>query len=112
MSEGILAVISHPDDETFGCGGTLALHASRGHTVDVLSLTMSNEERRGELGCACRKLGLNIPIIFPDKTLSYSDKIIKRIADVIVEKKPRIVFSHLPFEVRFMEYAVESGIAE
>ena len=98
MSEGLLAIISHPDDETFGCGGTLALHASRGLNVDVLCLTMSDEERGEELVCACRKLGVNPPTVFSDETLSYSPEAIKRIADIIVEKQPRVVFTHLPFD--------------
>ena len=98
MTEGLLAIISHPDDETFGCGGTLALHASRDHSVDVLCLTLSDEERMNELECACRKLGVNPPTVFTDKTLTYSSETIKRIADVIVEKRPRIIFTHLPFD--------------
>ena len=98
MTEGLLAVICHPDDETFGCGGTLALHAEKGDSVDVLCLTLSDEARRIELECACSTLGINKPIIFNDKTLVYSSELIKRISDVIVEKRPRIVFSHLPFD--------------
>jgi len=98
MTEGLLAVICHPDDETFGCGGTLALHSERGDSVDVLCLTLSDEARRGELECACNALGVNKPIIFDDKTLVYSSELIKRISDVIVEKRPRIVFTHLPFD--------------
>ena len=40
----LLAVFAHPDDETFGTGGTLALYASRGVAVHVLCAT------RGEVG--------------------------------------------------------------
>ena len=98
MSKGLLAIISHPDDETFGCGGTLALHAGNDHTVDVLCLTLSDEKRRGELECACQKLGVNKPVIFTDKPLAYSSETIKKIADVMVEKQPRIVFTHIPFD--------------
>ena len=98
MTEGLLAVICHPDDETFGCGGTLALHAEKGDTVDVLCLTLSEEERRGELECACDALGVIRPIIFEDKILVYGSKLIRRISDIIVEKRPRIIFTHLPFD--------------
>ena len=98
MTEGLLAIICHPDDETFGCGGTLALHAEKGESVDVLCLTLSDEERRGELECACNALGVNEPIIFSDRTLVYSSDLIKRISDIIVERRPRIVFTHLPFD--------------
>lgn len=40
----ILVLAPHPDDETFGCGGTLRLLASAGAAIDVLYIT------RGELG--------------------------------------------------------------
>jgi LmbE family N-acetylglucosaminyl deacetylase len=40
----LLAVLAHPDDETFGTGGTLALYASRGVAVHVVCAT------RGEAG--------------------------------------------------------------
>lgn len=40
----ILVLAPHPDDETFGCGGTLKLLSDAGALIDVLFLT------RGELG--------------------------------------------------------------
>lgn len=40
----LLAVFAHPDDETFGAGGTLALYARRGVQVHVVCAT------RGEAG--------------------------------------------------------------
>jgi LmbE family N-acetylglucosaminyl deacetylase len=40
----ILAVFAHPDDETFGPGGTLARYAIEGHTVHLRTFT------RGEAG--------------------------------------------------------------
>ena len=40
----LLAVLAHPDDETFGMGGTLALYARRGVSVQLVCAT------RGEVG--------------------------------------------------------------
>lgn len=40
----LVFVAAHPDDETFRCGGTLALIARRGVVVQVLTAT------RGEAG--------------------------------------------------------------
>jgi len=40
----LLAVLAHPDDESFGMGGTLALYASRGVEVHLICAT------RGEVG--------------------------------------------------------------
>ena len=74
MSKTILAVLAHPDDESFGLGGTLALYASKGYntyyvcatrgeagTVDPGHLTGfkdTAELRTGELERAAKILGL------------------------------------------------------
>ncbi|MBN2386644.1 MAG: PIG-L family deacetylase [Anaerolineales bacterium] len=42
----LLAVLAHPDDESFGMGGTLALYANRGVDVHLVCAT------RGEVGAA------------------------------------------------------------
>ena len=98
MTRGLLAIVSHPDDETFGCGGTLALHSMAGHEVGVLSLTCSEEARRDELENAADALGLGEPIIFDEETLNQSSELIRRISDVIVELRPEIVLTHLAFD--------------
>lgn len=36
MSERVLCVCAHPDDEVLGCGGTLARHAADGDEVHIL----------------------------------------------------------------------------
>ncbi len=41
---GLLAIYAHPDDETFGLGGTMALYAERGVPVTMICAT------RGEVG--------------------------------------------------------------
>jgi LmbE family N-acetylglucosaminyl deacetylase len=46
----LLAVLAHPDDESFGMGGTLALYASRGVDVHLVCAT------RGEVGEATAEL--------------------------------------------------------
>jgi LmbE family N-acetylglucosaminyl deacetylase len=94
----ILAIISHPDDETFGCGGTLALHATNGNDVGVLCLTCSPSERRSELERAVSILGVDEPIIFPEERLAGGSETIRRISDVIVERRPEVVLTHLPFD--------------
>ncbi len=70
----LLAVLAHPDDETFGMGGTLALYARRGADVYLACATRGEagmmdedllggyasiaEKREAELRCAAEKLGL------------------------------------------------------
>lgn len=46
MTKKILAVLAHPDDETFGLGGTLALYTQRGVETYYVCAT------RGEVGSA------------------------------------------------------------
>jgi LmbE family N-acetylglucosaminyl deacetylase len=71
----LLAVLAHPDDETFGMGGTLALYARRGVSVHLVCATRGEvgevephylegygsigELREDELRCAAGKLGLD-----------------------------------------------------
>ncbi len=74
-SRVLLAVLAHPDDETFGSGGTLALYAQRGVEVHLVCATrgeagtVSAEFMQGhksigalrehELRCAAQHLGLS-----------------------------------------------------
>lgn len=71
----LLAVLAHPDDETFGTGGTLALYARKGVKVYLACATRGEvgemdpalmrgfssigERREAELRCAAEKLGLS-----------------------------------------------------
>jgi N-acetyl-1-D-myo-inositol-2-amino-2-deoxy-alpha-D-glucopyranoside deacetylase len=70
----LLAVLGHPDDETFGMGGTLALYARRGVKVHLITSTNGDvgevdeefmkgygsiaDRRISELKCAAKILGL------------------------------------------------------
>ena len=70
----LLAVLAHPDDETFGMGGTLALYAHQGVDVYLVCATRGEvgemeekymrgfetiaERREAELRCAAENLGL------------------------------------------------------
>ena len=73
----LLAVLAHPDDESFGMGGTLALHAARGDDVYLICATGGEagdvDDLRGhesvaalraaELRCATHHLGLREVIL-------------------------------------------------
>ena len=74
MTKTLLAVLAHPDDESFGLGGTLALYAKRGYDTYLICATrgevgsVDEEHLRGykdiadmrtaELDCAAAHLGL------------------------------------------------------
>ena len=83
----LLAIFAHPDDESYGPGGTLAWATRNGHEVTLLTMTqgesgsmgiskiLSEEElskqREQELRCAAQKLGIQDVKIenLPDKHL-------------------------------------------
>jgi len=80
----LLAVFAHPDDESFGSGGTLAKYAAQGVKVFLVCTTrgevgeisepgLATPEtlgavREGELRCAAKAMGIEPPIF-----LSYRD---------------------------------------
>lgn len=63
MAKRILFLLAHPDDETFGPGGTIAKYAREGHEVHLLAATrgeagmlgdppVTDREHLGEVRCA------------------------------------------------------------
>lgn len=112
-SANLLAVFAHPDDETFRCGGTLALLAQRGMHVQVLTATRGQAGSRGdpplctpeelpamreaELRCACKALGIQPPILldYQDGQLSEADpeRIVSEILAIVHELRPQFMLS-------------------
>jgi len=109
----LLAVFAHPDDETFRCGGTLALLAQRGVRVHVLTATRGQggscgdpplcapdelpAVREQELRCACSALGIARPILmdYPDGSLAEvnEEEAVDRITAVIQELQPQVLLT-------------------
>ena len=74
MTKTLIAVLAHPDDESFGMGGTLALYAQKGYEVHLVCATLGeagtvDDEymqgydsiaalREAELRCATQSLGV------------------------------------------------------
>ncbi len=73
LPSSVLAIFAHPDDESFCCGGTLAMLAARGVRIELLCLTKGEagtvaahllngrsvaELRQAELEQACQILGV------------------------------------------------------
>jgi LmbE family N-acetylglucosaminyl deacetylase len=96
-ADKVLVIAPHPDDEVIGCGGTLRLHADAGGSVDVVYCTMDTEIRRNESVNAARLLGAKNSFYFdyPVSSLSAQKDFPGRLAAVLEQRKPEIVF--LPF---------------
>ena len=99
----VLVLSAHPDDETLGCGGTIARLAARGDRVplviatdgDALLVTEGSGDlasrRRAEATEACRILGIEAP-----RFLGHRDRGLSRTHDRLVEDLGGIVHSELP----------------
>jgi LmbE family N-acetylglucosaminyl deacetylase len=61
-------------------------------------LTCNPAERRDELASASQKLGIEYPLIFDDKNVSVDSGNIKRVSDVIIDRAPKVVITHGPFD--------------
>lgn len=111
MSERILVVAAHPDDEVLGCGGTLALLAGRGAQLHVAFLAdgvfsrdsvpgqeEELEARRAAARKACDVLGVQSVSFgdFPDNRMDGVTllDIVKPVETLIVRHRPDTVFTH------------------
>ena len=116
MALRLLAILAHPDDETFRCGGTLAILAQRGARVQVLTATRgqagscgdpllcSRDElptvRKRELRCACAALGIEPPRLldYQDGHLAEADQetIVAEILAAAREVRPQVILTYGP----------------
>ena len=113
----VLAVLAHPDDETFGCGGTLAAYAQGGVPVTLACLTRGEMGRNmgkpafatretlpdlrvGELTAACAALGvadLRLLAVW-DKTSEFRDPdaLAEQVSELLRELRPSLVITQHP----------------
>lgn len=110
----VLVVAPHPDDETIGCGGTLALLADAGAEVVVVVATDGEAtigsphtvagtaaRRRAEATVACELLGLAAPAFLglPDGGLDdHVDELRRALADARAALDPDLVLSPWPLD--------------
>ncbi|MCD7033514.1 bacillithiol biosynthesis deacetylase BshB2 [Metabacillus sp. GX 13764] len=117
MREHVLVVLPHPDDESFGVAGTIALKRKEGIPVTYACLTLgemgrnmgsplfANREvlpliRKRELEDACRAMDIeDLRMLgMRDKTLEFEDieLFADRIQELIEEIKPSLVVTFYP----------------
>lgn len=117
--EGLLAIFAHPDDETFGVGGSMAILAEQGERVSLICTTngdeggtgdetgdhsMDPEIRMDELRCACRALGIDAPIFLGYRDSGMENRIPKPGAFVLSDREE--VVGRLLDEIRRLRPAV------
>jgi len=109
MSNKVLVIAPHPDDETLGVGGTIAKYIARGDDVFVLTVSghlpplYSQEDyelTREEAKKAYDILGIKNSLFLDIPATMISDEPVhifnKRICDVVNEFNPNIVLCPYP----------------
>lgn len=112
----ILLIYAHPDDESFGCGGTIAKYVDQGAEIVLVCATRgeagkcgeppvcTSEElpkvREKELLAAAQVLGIS-KVIFLDYLDAQlfkvnEEEVVGRLIDIINEEKPEVVITFGP----------------
>jgi LmbE family N-acetylglucosaminyl deacetylase/glycosyltransferase involved in cell wall biosynthesis len=101
-----LVLAPHPDDETIGCGGSVALHAECDDHVTVLFLTDGGaagdpEVRKAEARKACQALGAQTVLFwdYPDRHLPSEGEAVERLLALLEKEKPEVLYCPSPWEV-------------
>lgn len=112
MTQSILILAAHPDDEVLGCGGTIAKLADQGAIVHVAFLADGVFSRAGDMVAQREELGVRRTAahkacdILGVKSVSFGDfpdnrmdtvallDIIKALEELIVAHQPEVVFTH------------------
>ncbi len=112
MARSILVVVAHPDDETLGCGATIARHAEAGDEVNVLTFTDGVSSRKGttwedasrrrtQMRQALLEMGVSHPECITwgdleDQTLDTAG--VLRLSEIVAKKLrqqvPDVVYTH------------------
>jgi LmbE family N-acetylglucosaminyl deacetylase/glycosyltransferase involved in cell wall biosynthesis len=109
----VLVLAPHPDDETIGCGGALALHRAHGDPVKVLVLTdgarAEGPDARGADYIALREREARAALAvlrieevefwrLPDRSLTVEPATVARLVAVLQEYRPTLLYLPSPLE--------------
>lgn len=89
----VLVIAPHPDDDVFGCGGTIKLHTNQGDKVKIVYLTGKNTIREEEAKKAAEILGTqDIEFLdLKDGSILANDSIVNQLINIISDFQPKII---------------------
>lgn len=114
---GLVAVLAHPDDESFACAGALAVAHAAGETTRLLVATRGEagtpdglpdpafgDTREAELICAARAIGLDeVSLLdgYPDGGIADQpfDVLVDEIAAWLADRRPSAIITFGPHGV-------------
>ncbi len=126
VARRVLVLAPHPDDETIGCGGTIARLAASGSEVRVVVASdgeaTTDEPHARDVGrrrrlqgvAACASLGVGPPVFLGlrDTGLrSQQDELIALLTDEVSDFQPDIVFAPWPLDAHVDHRSVATGLA-
>lgn len=122
----VLVLAPHPDDETFGCGGTLALHRQYGDPVRVVFITSGElgdwqetqdaeacrTRRETEVGVALARLGVEEWEFwrYPDRAVAADGALIARLTEAIHAYHSTLLYVPSPLEFHPDHRAVAQAV--
>jgi LmbE family N-acetylglucosaminyl deacetylase len=109
MTQCVMVIAPHPDDETLGCGGTLLRHIAEGDTVYWLIATQMNhldgyssaqmDKRQREIQQVRRDYGFSDVFELPFRAAQLDalplSQLVKSISDIFIQVKPDTLY--IPF---------------
>ncbi len=106
----ILVIAAHPDDESLGCGGTIAKHVASGDIVHVIFMTNGVDSRKNSSSnnninnrIISTKKAINILGILSIQYIDFPDNkmdsvplldVVQSIENIIKNLNPEIVYTH------------------
>lgn len=112
MNNNVLVVVSHPDDEVLGIGGTILKHIKDGDKLSILILgdgeqsrdfNVDVEKRKEQAKKASELLGVTDLFLekLPDNQFDSLPllKIVKIVENYLSEVKPKIIYTHNPHDL-------------
>jgi LmbE family N-acetylglucosaminyl deacetylase len=124
----VLVLVPHPDDESLGCGGAIALHRRQGDRVKVIFTTDGlagdvldyyaghdyRELRREEARRAGVILGINELEFwnYPDGRLAEANDLSERLRGLLEADRPDIVYRPSAREIHSDHWALGVGVED